>query len=144
MAYIAGARDEGAEMVLGGKRPKGGGHFVEPTLLTKVGPAMRVFREEVFGPVLGVIRFSDATDLDAIAAQANDTEYGLAAKIWTRDLASAHGLARRIQAGTITINGGGPGGRLPFGGFKQSGLGREGAREGMLSFTEVKSISIGF
>jgi phenylacetaldehyde dehydrogenase len=94
--------------------------------------------------VLSVIRFSDAADLDAIAAAANDTEYGLAAKIWTRDLAAAHGLARRIQAGSITINGGGPGGRLPFGGFKQSGIGREGAREGMLSFTEVKSISIGF
>jgi phenylacetaldehyde dehydrogenase len=144
MTFIAGARDEGADMVLGGKRLEREGHFVEPTLLTNVGPSMRVFREEIFGPVLSVIRFSDAADLDAIAAAANDTEYGLAAKIWTRDLAAAHGLARRIQAGTITINGGGPGGRLPFGGFKQSGIGREGAREGMLSFTEVKSISIGF
>jgi len=144
MTFIAGARDEGADMVLGGKRVQRDGHFVEPTLLTNVGPAMRVFREEIFGPVLSVIRFSDAADLDAIAAAANDTEYGLAAKIWTCDLAAAHGLARRIQAGSITINGGGPGGRLPFGGFKQSGIGREGAREGMLSFTEVKSISIGF
>jgi phenylacetaldehyde dehydrogenase len=144
MAFISGARDEGADMVLGGSRLERDGHFVEPTLLTNVGPSMRVFREEIFGPVLSVIRFSDAADLDAIAAAANDTDYGLAAKIWTRDLAAAHGLARRIQAGTITINGGGPGGRLPFGGFKQSGIGREGAREGMLAFTEVKSVSIGF
>jgi phenylacetaldehyde dehydrogenase len=144
MSYIAEAQDAGAQRVLGGKRLERDGHFVEPTLLTNVGPAMRVFREEVFGPVLSVIRFADAADLDAIAAQADDTDYGLAAKIWTRDLATAHGLARRIQAGTITVNGGGPGGRLPFGGFKQSGIGREGAREGMLAFTEVKSISIGF
>jgi len=144
MSYIDGARAEGAEMILGGQRPERDGHFVEPTLLTNVAPRMRVFRDEIFGPVLSVIRFSDAADLDAIAAQANDTEYGLAAKIWTRDLATAHGLARRIQAGTITINGGGPGGRLPFGGFKQSGIGREGAREGMLAFTEVKSVSIGY
>jgi phenylacetaldehyde dehydrogenase len=144
MSYIAEAEDAGAQKVLGGKRLERDGHFVEPTLLTNVGPSMRVFREEVFGPVLSVIRFSDAADLDAIAAQANDTDYGLAAKIWTRDLATAHGLARRIQAGSITVNGGGPGGRLPFGGFKQSGIGREGAREGMLAFTEVKSVSIGF
>jgi phenylacetaldehyde dehydrogenase len=144
MSYIAEARDAGAEMVLGGKRLERDGHFVEPTLLTNVGPTMRVFRDEIFGPVLSVIRFSDAADLDAIAAAANDTDYGLAAKIWTRDLAAAHGLARRIQAGSISVNGGGPGGRLPFGGFKQSGIGREGAREGMLAFTEVKSISIGF
>lgn len=144
MTYISDAQDAGAKLVLGGKRLQRDGHFVEPTLLTNVGPGMRVFKEEIFGPVLSAIRFSDAADLDAIAASANDTEYGLAAKIWTRDLATAHGLARRIQAGSITINGGGPSGRLPFGGFKQSGIGREGAREGMLSFTEVKSISIGF
>jgi len=106
MSYIAEARDAGAEMVLGGKRLERDGHFVEPTLLTNVGPTMRVFRDEIFGPVLSVIRFSDASDLDAIAAAANDTDYGLAAKIWTRDLAAAHGLARRIQAGSITVNGG--------------------------------------
>jgi len=144
LTYIAAARDAGADIAVGGASPERSGHFVEPTLLTNVDRSMSVFRDEIFGPVLSVIRFSDAADLDAIAAAANDTDYGLAAKIWTRDLAAAHGLARRIQAGTITINGGGPGGRLPFGGFKQSGIGREGAREGMLAFTEVKSVSIGF
>jgi phenylacetaldehyde dehydrogenase len=105
---------------------------------------MSVMRDEVFGPVLGVNSFSDTKDLDHIAAMANDTQYGLAAKIWTTDLRSAHQLARKLQAGLITINGGGGDGRLPFGGFKQSGIGREGGREGALSFTEIKSISVGY
>jgi phenylacetaldehyde dehydrogenase len=104
---------------------------------------MSLMRDEVFGPVLGAATFPDA-DLDQIAALANDTDYGLAAKIWTRDLRSAHVLARKLQAGLITINGGGAHGRLPFGGFKQSGLGREGGREGALGFTEIKSVSLGY
>jgi len=75
---------------------------------------------------------------------ANATSYGLAAKLWTRDLGTAHRMARKIRAGSITINGGGGEGPLPFGGFKQSGLGRENGREGVLSFTESKSVFIGF
>jgi len=104
---------------------------------------MSMMRDEVFGPVLGATAFSDAADLEHIASLANDTQYGLAAKIWTRDLRSAHQLARKIQAGLITINGG-AGERLPFGGFKQSGIGREGGREGALGFTEIKSVSVGY
>jgi phenylacetaldehyde dehydrogenase len=131
-------------VVTGGKRIDKPGFFVEPTLLTKVTPEMRVFRDEIFGPVLCVTQFAAKDSFEDVATLANDTEYGLAAKIWTRNLARAHGLARRIQAGMIIINGGGPYAGMPFGGFKQSGIGREGGREGMLAFTEVKTVSIGF
>ena len=139
------ARQEGATVALGGGPLPRIGNFFVPTILTRVTNTMRVFREEVFGPVLCVTRIEPDASLDAIAAAANDTEYGLAAKIWTRDLETAHRLARLIQAGSITVNGGIiTAGRLPFGGFKQSGLGREGAREGMLAFTEVKAVSVAF
>ena len=144
-ALVDAAREEGATVVLGGRAVQRDGFFFEPTVLTDVTPAMRVYREEVFGPVLSVTRFDADADLAAIAALANDTDYGLAAKIWTKDLAATHQLARMIRAGSITINGGiHSAGRLPFGGFKQSGLGREGAREGMLAFTELKSVSLAF
>jgi phenylacetaldehyde dehydrogenase len=143
LGYIStGSQD--AQLVTGGKRLDREGYFVEPTLLVGAGAAMSMMQDEVFGPVLGAIAFSDANDLDHIASLANETQYGLAAKVWTRDLGSAHQLARKLQAGLITINGGGGDGRLPFGGFKQSGIGREGGREGALSFTEIKSVSIGY
>ena len=144
LGYISAGGADGAEVVTGGKRIDRDGYFVEPTLLIRARADMSVMRDEVFGPVLGVNSFSDTKDLDHIAAMANDTQYGLAAKIWTTDLRSAHQLARKLQAGLITINGGGGDGRLPFGGFKQSGIGREGGREGALSFTEIKSISVGY
>lgn len=145
-ALVDEALADGAVAVLGGKAVVArSGFFFEPTVLTGVTPEMRVYREEVFGPVLSVTLIDPDADLAAIAALANDTEYGLAAKIWTRDLAATHQLARMIRAGSITINGGiHTAGRLPFGGFKQSGLGREGAREGMLAFTELKSVSLAF
>lgn len=144
-ALVDEALADGAVAVLGGKAVARSGFFFEPTVLTGVTPEMRVYREEVFGPVLSVTLIDPDADLAAIAALANDTEYGLAAKIWTRDLAATHQLARMIRAGSITINGGiHTAGRLPFGGFKQSGLGREGAREGMLAFTELKSVSLAF
>ncbi|HEY6456914.1 MAG TPA: aldehyde dehydrogenase family protein, partial [Steroidobacteraceae bacterium] len=144
LGYIAAGTSDGAQLVTGGKRIARDGYYVEPTLLLRAHPDTSLMRDEVFGPVLGVHAFADAGDLDHIAALANDTQYGLAAKLWTRDLRSAHQLARKLQAGLITINGGGGDGRLPFGGFRQSGLGREGGREGALSFTEIKSISIGY
>jgi phenylacetaldehyde dehydrogenase len=144
LGYIAAGDAQGAQLVTGGRRLDREGFFVEPTLLVRARSDMSLMQDEVFGPVLGAISFSDASDLDHIAALANDTQYGLAAKLWTRDLRSAHQLARKIQAGQIVINGGGGDGRLPFGGFKQSGLGREGGREGALSFTEIKAVSIGY
>jgi phenylacetaldehyde dehydrogenase len=144
LGYISAGSSQGAELVTGGRRLNREGYFVEPTLLIGAGAEMSMMRDEVFGPVLGATAFADAADLDHISALANDTQYGLAAKIWTTDLRSAHQLARKLQAGLITINGGGGDGRLPFGGFKQSGIGREGGREGALSFTEIKSVSVGY
>jgi phenylacetaldehyde dehydrogenase len=144
LGYIAAGGSQGAELVTGGRRVDREGYFVQPTLMIRASPDMSLMRDEVFGPVLGATAFADANDLDQIAAMSNDTQYGLAAKIWTRDLRSAHQLARKLQAGLVTINGGGGDGRLPFGGFKQSGLGREGGREGAMSFTEIKSVSIGY
>jgi phenylacetaldehyde dehydrogenase len=143
LGYVSSGSLQGAELVTGGRRIDREGYFVEPTLLISARADMSLMRDEVFGPVLGAATFQDA-DLDQIAALANDTDYGLAAKIWTRDLRSAHVLARKLQAGLITINGGGAHGRLPFGGFKQSGLGREGGREGALGFTDIKSVSLGY
>ncbi|MGH8328159.1 MAG: aldehyde dehydrogenase family protein, partial [Steroidobacteraceae bacterium] len=143
MSYIGAGAGDGAEVVTGGKRIEREGFFVEPTLLAKVQPTMSVFQDEIFGPVLCAMPFDDPSELDRVAQLANDTSYGLAASIWTRDLAAAHGLARRIQAGTITINGGGREQPLPFGGYKQSGLGREGGRAGIEAYTELKTVAIG-
>ena len=143
MSYIDAGASDGAEVVTGGKRIEREGYFVQPTLLARVEPRMSVFQDEIFGPVLCAMSFSDELELDRIVQLANDTSYGLAANIWTRDLGTAHRLARRIQAGTITINGGGREQPLPFGGYKQSGLGREGGREGIEAYTELKTVAIG-
>jgi phenylacetaldehyde dehydrogenase len=143
MSYIGAGSKDGAELVTGGKRIEREGYFVQPTLLAKVQPSMSVFQDEIFGPVLCAMPFSDTSELEQLAQLANDTSYGLAANIWTRDLAAAHGLARRIHAGTITINGGGREQPMPFGGYKQSGLGREGGREGIEAYTEIKTVAIG-
>lgn len=139
--YINAGRSEGAEVVTGGKAGSDHGYFVEPTVLAKTDRAMRVVREEIFGPVVCVQSFND-DDLDAVAKFANDTEYGLQASVWTRDLSVAHRMARKIKAGTICINThnyGDP--AWPFGGFKQSGWGREMGKEVMEHYTETKAVA---
>jgi phenylacetaldehyde dehydrogenase len=140
--YIQSGSEEGAEIVVGGRRIDGKGYFMQPTVLAQTNRSMRVVREEIFGPVVCAMPIDDA-DLDRIARIANDTDYGLSSSIWTRDISVAHKLARRIKAGTVRINGGvGLDSALPFGGYKQSGWGRENGREGIEAYTEVKTVSV--
>jgi len=144
LEYIDSGRADGCEVVTGGTAVDGPGYFVQPTILTHARPDMRVVREEIFGPVLSAMTFSDDDDLDALAACGNATPYGLSASLWTRDLSTAHRLVRRLQAGTVRVNT--PVGMdiaLPFGGYKQSGWGRENGRAGAEAYTETKSVFIG-
>ncbi|MEO8778652.1 MAG: aldehyde dehydrogenase family protein [Rhodanobacter sp.] len=142
--YIDSGREEGAEVIVGGAALDGDGYFIQPTVLTRTVPAMRVMREEIFGPVLCVVPFGDENDLDSLADQGNDTPYGLSASIWTRDISVAHRLARRLKAGTVRINTAvGMDSSMPFGGYKQSGWGRENGRSGVEAYTEIKSVFVG-
>jgi phenylacetaldehyde dehydrogenase len=140
--YVRAGQQQGAEMIAGEQTLPSKGYFVRPTVLSNVTPDMTVMRDEIFGPVVCALRFGDE-DLDAIARVANDTSYGLSAYIWTSNVSVAHKLASRIKAGSISVNGGaGMDFTMPFGGFKQSGLGREHGREGVEAYTETKTISI--
>jgi len=136
--YMESGVHEGAQAVVGGRRISGPGYFVEPTVLVKVKPEMKVVREEIFGPVVSVIPFSEP---DEIAAFANETIYGLASAVWTRDIAKAHRIASKLRAGTVWINCYNvfdP--ALPFGGYKQSGWGRESGRAVLDLYTETKAV----
>jgi aldehyde dehydrogenase (NAD+) len=139
--YMQIGIDEGARLVAGGPgRPEGidRGFFVKPTVFADVHNGMRIAREEIFGPVLSMIPFKDLEDAIAIA---NDTPYGLAAYLFTSDLDKARTVSRRLRAGSVHINGAGQGYMEPFGGFKQSGNGRECGTYGLLDFLELKSIN---
>jgi len=136
--YIDSGIAEGAEAVTGGSPENGDGYFVAPTLFTGVEDGMRIAREEIFGPVLVAMPFDD---LDEVAARANDTEYGLAAGVWTRDISNAHKLAAMLNAGSVYINtwgGGDP--AAPFGGYKASGIGREKGRANLDAYLETKTV----
>lgn len=140
MHYIDVGKKEGAEMLTGGKRFGDRGFYVEPTLFGGVTDDMTIAREEIFGPVLSVLRFKD---VDEIADRANKTTYGLAAAVWTKDIAKAHALAAKIRAGTVWINcydvfdAG-----APFGGYKMSGMGRELGERGLDAYTETKTVTV--
>jgi phenylacetaldehyde dehydrogenase len=137
--YLESGRADGATAVTGGGRLGDRGYFVEPTVLTNTTPDMKIVREEIFGPVVVAAPFSD---LDEIAATANDTEYGLGAGIWTKDISKAHALAKKIRAGTVWINCYNVfDAALPFGGYKQSGWGREMGHEVLEAYTEVKAVT---
>lgn len=143
MGYIEAGKAEGATLLIGGDAPEGPGYFVNPTIFIDTHPDMTIVREEIFGPVLSVMRFSDDS-LDELARRANDSIYGLSAYVWTRDLSTAQGMARSLRSGSVKVNGSGMEAALPFGGFKQSGMGRENGREGVEAFTETKSVMIGW
>ena len=137
--FLESGQAEGATALTGGGRFGDRGYFVEPTVLTNTRPEMKVVREEIFGPVLVAAPF---TDLDEIAAVANDSEYGLGAGIWTKDISKAHALAKKLRAGTVWINCYNVfDAALPFGGYKQSGWGREMGHEALHAYTEVKAVT---
>lgn len=138
LGYVESAREQGADIAVGGQAHGDIGYFVQPTVIVGAARGARVAQEEIFGPVLVASAFDD---VDSEAEEANATVYGLSANIWTRDVSTAYRLARQIRAGTVTVNSGMVvGANLPFGGFKQSGWGREGGLQGLAAFTETKTI----
>jgi aldehyde dehydrogenase (NAD+) len=143
LGYIDSGKAEGAKLVTGGRRASvdgGRGYFVEPTIFDNVSNEMKIAREEIFGPVLATIAFED---VDEIAAVANANPYGLAAAVWTNDIRKAHRMASKLKAGTVWINTYNIFDvALPFGGYKQSGFGRELGAQALESYTEVKSVYV--
>jgi phenylacetaldehyde dehydrogenase len=136
--YLESGFSEGAKAIVGGGRHGDKGYFVKPTVLVNTNDKMKVVQEEIFGPVVTAIPFSDPAEL---LTQANDTVYGLAAGIWTRDIQKAHRLASQLRAGTVWINCYNIfDAALPFGGYKQSGWGREMGHEVLEQYTEVKAV----
>ncbi len=142
-AYIKKGQQEGAELVAGGAEPPegapAGGYYVRPTVFGRVKNSMTIAQEEIFGPVLSIIPYRDEDEAVRIA---NDTPYGLAGAVWSKDEARAQRVARRIRAGQIDINGGAFNMNAPFGGFKQSGHGREAGVYGLEEFLEYKSLQL--
>ncbi|WP_332817337.1 aldehyde dehydrogenase family protein [Sphingopyxis sp.] len=140
MGYIEAGKRDGASVAMGGDAPSADGYYVNPTVLVDVNPQMSVVREEIFGPVVVAQRFDD---LDEVAKAANDTCFGLGAGVWTRDVATMHKLAAKIKSGTVwgnchaVIDA-----ALPFGGYKESGIGREQGRQGVEAYLETKSVII--
>jgi acyl-CoA reductase-like NAD-dependent aldehyde dehydrogenase len=139
--YVETAKREGASLIAGGGRADigtGKGYFFQPTVFDKVTPEMTIAREEIFGPVLATIEFSD---VDEAIARANDSQYGLAAAVWTRDIKKAHYVARKLQAGTVWVNTYNIyDTAAPFGGYKASGFGREMSAHAIEHYTQVKSV----
>ena len=140
MAYIESGRSERATLACGGERVGERGYFIQPTVFADVQDHMTIAREEIFGPVMSVIPFKD---VEEVITRANRTNYGLAAGVWTRDIKKAHAVANGVRAGTVWVNcyhvldt------RAPFGGFKQSGIGRELGEYGLQEYTEVKTVTV--
>ena len=139
--FLESGLAEGAKFMAGGGTPKDRGYFVEPTVLTNTQPAMKVIREEIFGPVVCAIPYGDE-DLDRIAREANNSTFGLAASVWTKDSSKAHRLAARLRSGTVWINCHNVfDASLPFGGYKESGWGREMGEFALENYLEVKAVT---
>ena len=141
--YIESGKSEGGEVVAGGKYDNSsGGHFVHPTVFAKTNADMKLVKEEIFGPVVCAQPFSDES-LEKIAEEANNTSFGLAASVWTKDISTAHKLAAKIRAGTVWVNCHNIfDASLPFGGYKESGWGREMGHEVLKNYTEVKAVTV--
>src|SRR6185312_11487256 len=140
MSYIESGKQQGAKLMCGGERVGDRGYFVAPTVFADVQDDMKIAEEEIFGPVLSIIRFRDMDDL---VERANKTMYGLAAGVWTRDISKAHAVANGVRAGTVWVNCYDVfDAAAPFGGFKQSGIGRELGEYGLQQYTEVKTVTV--
>jgi len=139
--YIETGNEEGATLLSGGEQLSGPGLYIQPTIFTDCTPDMTIVREEIFGPVMTVQKFN-TLDIDKIAELANNTNYGLSGSVWTQDLTIAHALVARIQAGQVSINcHGAIGTNIPFGGYGQSGWGREYGQEGLNAYLETKAVT---
>jgi len=140
MSYIDSGRKEGAKLVAGGNRVGNRGYFIEPTVFADVKDDMKIAREEIFGPVMSIMKFKS---IDEVVDRSNRSEYGLAAAVWTRDIGKAHAIANRVRAGTVWVNCYDVfDAAAPFGGFKQSGIGRELGEYGLQQYTEVKTVTV--
>ena len=140
MGYIHAGKREGAKLLCGGEKTGSRGYFIKPTVFADVRDDMKIAQEEIFGPVMSIIKFKD---IDEVVGRANRTMYGLAAAVWTQDIGKAHAIANRVRAGTVWVNCYDvfdPG--APFGGFKQSGIGREMGEYGLQQYTEVKTVTV--
>jgi acyl-CoA reductase-like NAD-dependent aldehyde dehydrogenase len=142
LSYIEAGTQQGAELICGGKqvRQNTGGYFIEPTIFDRVTNDMRIAQEEIFGPVLSTLTFKNPEDAIQIA---NNTNYGLQASVWTRDINKAHKVARQLRAGSVNINNTDGGDiSMPFGGYKQSGIGRDLSLHAYDKYTQLKSTYI--
>ncbi len=140
MSYIESGRSQRAQLLCGGKRVGDRGYFIEPTVFANVLDEMKVAQEEIFGPVMSIIKFKD---IDEVIERANKTIYGLAAAVWTKDISKAHAIANSVRAGTVWVNCYHVfDAAAPFGGFKQSGIGREKGEYGLQQYTEVKTVTV--
>ena len=138
--YIGKGEGQGASCVTGGERFGSQGYFIEPTIFADVNDDMAIANEEIFGPVMQVLRFKD---IDEVVERANTTYYGLAAAVWTRDIGKAHAIADRVRAGTVWVNCYDVfDAAAPFGGFKISGIGRELGEKALDNYTEIKTVTV--
>ena len=140
LSYVEAGKQEGANLLCGGERVGDKGYFVAPTVFTDVKDEMKIAQEEIFGPVMSVMKFKD---MDELVERANKTIYGLAAAVWTRDIGKAHHVANNVRAGTVWVNCYDVfDAAAPFGGFKQSGIGRELGEYGLQQYSEIKTVTI--